>query len=160
LTDQQIRPATLNDLHAISHIEDESFPNPYPRILIERLIRDNADTFLVAVDHSKKVMGYCIVSVDGTFAHLISIAVKQNNRRKGIATALLKEQLAYLEEHDVREIWLEVSAKNTDAIDLYLKLGFTAAETIQSYYSDGSAALRMRIILTEETERLIEKGPS
>jgi len=147
----------LNDLHAISHIEDESFPNPYPQILIETLICDNPDTFLVAVDHTKKVMGYCIVSVDGTFAHLISIAVQQSNRRKGVATALLKEQLAYLEEHDAKELWLEVSAKNTEAIDLYLKLGFIAAETIQSYYSDGSAALRMRINLPAETGRLIEK---
>jgi len=159
LTDQQIRPATLNDLHAISHIEDESFPNPYPPFLIERLIRDNPDTFLVAVDQSKKVMGYCIVSVDGTFAHLISIAVKESNRRKGIATALLKEQLTYLEEHDVKDFWLEVSARNTEAIDVYLKLGFNEVETIQSYYSDGSAALRMRINLPEETGRLIEKGP-
>ena len=147
----------MNDLHAISHIEDGSFPNPYPRILIETLIRDNSATFLVAVDHTKKVMGYCIVSVDGTFAHLISIAVQQSNRRKGVATALLKEQLAYLEEHDVKELWLEVSAKNTEAIDLYLRLGFTEAETIQSYYSDGSAALRMRINLPAETGRLIEK---
>jgi len=159
LTNQQIRPATLNDLHAISHIEDESFPNPYPRILIETLIRDNPDTFLVAVDNTKKVTGYCIVSVDGTFAHLISIAVQQSNRRKGVATALLKEQLAYLEEHDVKELWLEVSAKNTEAIGLYVKLGFTEAETIQSYYSDGSAALRMRINLAEETGRLVEKDP-
>lgn len=157
MTGQQIRPATQNDLHAISHIEEKSFPNPYPRFLIERLIHDNPGTFLVAVDESGRIMGYCIVSMDGTFAHLISIAVVQNNRRKGIATVLLKKQLAYLEEHDVQELWLEVSAKNKEAIALYLKLGFTEAETIQHYYSDGSAALRMRIDLRGAARKLIEK---
>jgi ribosomal-protein-alanine N-acetyltransferase len=157
LTAQQIRPATPNDLNAISHIEDESFPNPYPSFLVERLIHDNPDTFLVAVDESGGIMGYCIVSMDGTLAHLISIAVVQNNRRKGIATALVKEQLAYLEKHDVQELWLEVSAKNKEAIALYLNLGFTKAETIQHYYSDGSAALRMRIDLLGPASRLVEK---
>jgi ribosomal-protein-alanine N-acetyltransferase len=144
LIGQQIRPATQNDLHEISHIEETCFPNPYPPFLIDKLIHDNPDTFIVAVDESGRIVGYCIVLVDGTFAHLISIAVVHNNRRKGIATSLLKEQLTYLKEHNVQQLWLEVSAKNKEAIPLYLKLGFTKAETIQHYYSDGSAALRMR----------------
>jgi ribosomal-protein-alanine N-acetyltransferase len=157
LTSQPIRPATQNDLDAISRIEDESFPNPYPRFLIERLIHDNPDTFLVATDEVGRILGYCIVSLDGMSAHLISIAVVQSNRRKGVATALMKEQLAYLEERDVQGLWLEVSVKNKKAIALYLKLGFTKGETIQRYYSDGSAAQRMWVNLTRTICRLAEK---
>jgi ribosomal protein S18 acetylase RimI-like enzyme len=48
----------------------------------------------------------------------------------------------------VDEIWLEVSANNRSAIALYSKSGFEKLNTIPNYYSNGSDALRMHLIIT------------
>jgi len=75
---------------------------------------------------------------------LISIAVVTEGRRKGVATALLKNLIEYLEAHRVEELWLEVKQNNKEAIKLYEKFDFAGIMVLENYYSDGSAALRMR----------------
>ena len=152
----KFRRAVNEDLLEISRIEEGTFPNPYPHFLMERLIQDFPETFLVASDQSGGIAGYCVSSVEGTSAHLISIAVVKNLRRKGIATELLKNQLVLLEGHGVQELWLEVSTKNREAIDLYLKLGFSKTGVVEHYYSDGSAALKMRLVIPGAVQK--ERG--
>jgi ribosomal-protein-alanine N-acetyltransferase len=142
-----IRTASLSDLPAISDIEDDSFPNPYPLSLLKRLIDDYSESFLVAVDHKAKLVGYCVSSLGGSSAHLISIAVDREFRGNGIATMLLKRTIGYLVAHAAREFYLEVNPKNVEAVGLYGKLGFEKAGVLKEYYSDGSDAITMKIIL-------------
>jgi ribosomal protein S18 acetylase RimI-like enzyme len=70
-----------NDLPAISAIEVDSFTDPYPPALMERLQRDNPGNFFVAENNSSKIVGYCVASEKGEFAHLISIGVLREYRR-------------------------------------------------------------------------------
>jgi ribosomal-protein-alanine N-acetyltransferase len=135
------------DLFDICLIEDESFSSPYPRDLMEKLLEYNPVTFLVATDALGKPKGYAVGSVSGRSAHLISIAVLQDSRRKGAATLLLQELFRRLLEVHVEEVWLEVNTKDMGAIALYLKLGFEKLMTVDHYYSDGAAALKMRLSL-------------
>jgi ribosomal-protein-alanine N-acetyltransferase len=137
----------MADLLGICLIEDESFSSPYPRELMEKLLEYNPDTFLVVTDDSRKLKGYAVGSINGRSAHLISIAVVKDSRRKGAATLLLRELFRRLLELRVEEVWLEVNTKDTGAIALYLKQGFEKLMALEHYYSDGSAALKMRLSL-------------
>lgn len=137
----------MADILSICSIENESFSTPYPRGLMEKLLEYNPDTFLVVRDESRKLKGYTVGSINGRSAHLISIAVLKDSRRKGAATLLLRELFQRLLEFRVEEVWLEVNTKDTGAIALYLKLGFEKLMTVDHYYSDGSAALKMRLSL-------------
>jgi ribosomal-protein-alanine N-acetyltransferase len=91
-----------------------------------------------------------LATTDGRFAHLISIAVLREHRRKGVAGALLQRLVKYLECHGVDELWLEVNIGNKEAIDLYEKFGFLRMMILENYYSDGAPALRMRLGLNKE----------
>jgi ribosomal-protein-alanine N-acetyltransferase len=140
-------------LPAISAIEDDSFPAPYPPSLLERLLNVCPESFFVAIDQSGELAGYCVFTLGGMTAHLISIAVSRNFRRRGIALALLRRAIEYLTAHAVDELWLEVSLRNAEAVTLYGKMGFEKRGVLKKYYSDGSDAVRMCLVLRETNPR-------
>jgi len=104
----------------------------------------------VAEEAPGKLVGYCVSSIEGKLAHLISIAVLTKGRRKGVATALLRNLIEHLGGQRVDELWLEVKEGNKEAIRLYGKFGFARMMILENYYSDGSSALRMRMSLKKQ----------
>jgi ribosomal-protein-alanine N-acetyltransferase len=144
----------MSDLPAICAIEDDSFPSPYPRFLLQRLLQYYGDRFFVAVIENSELIGYCVCSTEGESAHLISIAVHRDFRRRGYGTALLQKVITNVAEDGVGELWLEVSVKNTEAISVYTKTGFERLQEIPNYYSDGSGAVRMRLKIRQGTGNL------
>ncbi len=81
-------------------------------------------------------------------AHLISIAVIREHQRSGVGTALLENLIMLLRRHAIEELWLEVNLENKGAIELYENFGFARVMILENYYSNGSAALRMRLSLS------------
>jgi len=153
----RIRTATESDLPNIALVENSSFDQPYPFDLLKRLMRQFGNTFLVA-EEKGKVVGYSAASMKHGSAHLISIGVLGENRRRGVATSLLNNLIRILRRCGVDELWLEVKLENNEAIALYERFGFERRCIVQNYYSDGSAALRMRLgidkdVLTTERRR-------
>lgn len=71
----------------------------------------------------------CIDHID-----IISIAVKPEFRKKGIAQALFN----YLEQINAQNLtlFLEVRSTNAPAINLYTKLGFKQISTRENYYQN------------------------
>jgi ribosomal-protein-alanine N-acetyltransferase len=118
------------------------------------LLDDARNNFLVAEDGNGALVGYSVSSIEGKLAHLISIAVPTEGRRKGVATALLKNLIDYLVAHRVEELWLEVKQANKDAIKLYEKFHFETMMVLENYYSDGSAALRMRMSFKKQVVKV------
>ena len=113
-----------------------------------RLLRDHPTGFFVAEIGSGQVVGYCICSRERKLAHLLSIGVLQEYRRRKIATSLIQVLLVQLSSR-IRELWLEVNTANDEAVKFYEGLGFNRVMIIENYYSDGSHALRMRLVLDE-----------
>ena len=141
------RLASLSDLAEICAIEDTAFTEPYPRSLLEQLVRECSQSFFVATNDAEQILGYCVCTISGRSAHLISIAVDSNLRRKGLGTTLLRRAIESLTAIGVHELWLEVKTDNLEAIGLYRNFGFKTEGLLKAYYSDGSDALRMNLIL-------------
>jgi len=142
----RIRLAKPADLYAIYHIEESSFSEPYPHSLLSKLLRDFPNSYLVAEIDRGTIVGYCVASDDGDFAHLISIGVLLKYRRRGVGTALIQELLEKLRLR-VRELRLEVNQRNAEAIKLYEDLGFKRTSVIENYYADGSPAVKMELTI-------------
>jgi ribosomal-protein-alanine N-acetyltransferase len=119
-----------------------------------RLQRTHSESFFVAENNSSELVGYCVASEKERFAHLISIGVLREHRRKGVGAALLKTLLAWLNDRPVDELWLEVNTGNKAAITFYERFGFARVMTIENYYADGSPAARMMLSMREHAERL------
>jgi ribosomal-protein-alanine N-acetyltransferase len=144
LKSSRIKRATESDLPKIVLIENSSFDQPYPFDMLKKLLQQYGDSFLVA-EESGKLVGYCSASMKGGSAHLISIGVLREYRRRGVGTSLLKHLIRFLRKGGVDELWLEVKSENKEAVSLYEKFGFERLNIVEDYYSDGSAALRMRL---------------
>jgi len=85
-----------------------------------------------------------VFSGSARVGHVISIAVLQEYRRRGIGSALMSEALNIFEEkYDVDSVYLEVRVSNQPAINMYEKFGFVKARIIRSYYRDGEDAYVM-----------------
>lgn len=82
-------------------------------------------------DGEGNIAGYIIYSESDVF-ELQRIAVRESERRKGLADRLMKKLLEVTEGR----IILEVRSKNLPAIGLYNKYGFSRIGVRKGYYSD------------------------
>lgn len=64
---------------------------------------------------------------------IYSFYVLKEFRQKGIATMLLKQATAFLEEMGARSIFLNVAATQEDAIYLYKKMGFVQIGSYKNF---------------------------
>lgn len=86
------------------------------------------------------LIGVITYSVGVDFADIEDVAVKKEERRKGIANALVEMAIedSFLA---VDKIFLEVRERNESAINLYKKNGFNQISIRKKYYEDGENAL-------------------
>lgn len=142
------RLANASDLPGICAVERRSFQEDvYPSFLLEKLILDRQAMFYVLTDELGGIIGYCVAKVEGSYSHLISLAVLPERRRLGGAIQMLSELFAVTKRFGIREVRLEVRTGNTPAIRLYRRFGFRDESVLEHYYSDGSTALSMRMLI-------------
>ena len=69
-------------------------------------------------------------------AHIISVGVRRNFRRRGIGELLMLNCFSKCVRSTYSAISLEVRSSNKAAQELYLKHGFLVEGTRKAYYSD------------------------
>ena len=137
-----IRPATHNDLDAIHRIEKESFPSPWRREFFESELTAPGRFALVATREGK-VIGYVFAMWIFDEMHINKIAVTGDERRKGIANALMDRCFDFAREHGVEMISLEVRESNKTAQAFYKTLQFESSYVRPRYYPDNETAVVM-----------------
>ena len=107
----------------------------------------------------QRLVGYLICSRYDTVWHLMNLAVDVDRQRMGLASALLAELYARVED-DTARFTLEVRRSNHIAIHLYEREGFRAAGVRRRYYQDnGEDALVMWRTPSTLAERSGRHGP-
>ena len=130
-------------LDQVYAIEIESFRYPYPKHLLRHFLALFPDFFLIAL-HGEKVTGYIVGAIRRrVLGHIISLAVKKEYRRKGIAWRLLEKLEDQFRKNGVKIFRLEVEATNDAAVSLYLRRGFKMAYVIPNYYPGGEPCVVM-----------------
>jgi ribosomal protein S18 acetylase RimI-like enzyme len=97
---------------------------------LSRLFGKEPIKFLVA-EVGGKVVGTTIVNNRGEIGYISTVMVHPDHRRKGIATRLLKDAVAYIQKRRMHRAVLHVDSTNTPAISVYAKMGFKAFERIE-----------------------------
>ena len=152
-----IRRAGPSDLISVMEINLKTLPEHYSDYFYESLLAELPEAFLVAEINNKHV-GYIMCKTEFGFSnfkklgfvkkgHVVSIAVLDEYRRKGIANALVEESINGVKLRNCDEFYLEVRCSNTAAVRLYEKLGFAIRQQLNSYYRDGEDAYLMAIEL-------------
>lgn len=141
------RSARKTDLDQILAIENESYPKPWPQKAFEVELSKSAsgaNIFIVALDRdSGDIMGYAMGDKISDFLGILNIAVRQDMRKKGVGTLLVKELERQAFKAGLRSSTLEVREVNEKAVNLYKKLGYTIKGRREKYYDNTDDALLM-----------------
>jgi ribosomal-protein-alanine N-acetyltransferase len=129
-----IRRLTYADLPQVIAIERRAFPTPWSLAMFVLELSKPSGICLAAVGPSGLV-GYCVCSRYDTVWHIMNVAVAPEHRREGIATELLADLFARVDEPEPR-FTLEVRRSNAGAIALYERHGFRGAGLRRRYYQD------------------------
>jgi ribosomal-protein-alanine N-acetyltransferase len=79
-------------------------------------------------------VGFMLLLFVAEDAELLTVAVRPDARRQGVATALLGDFFALAQERKATNAFLEVAADNVPAQRLYARLGFLVEGTRRDYY--------------------------
>jgi len=157
LDDCNIRRAESSDLISVMEINLKTLPEHYSDYFYESLLAEIPEAFIVAEIGGKHV-GYIMCKTEYGFSnfkklgfvkkgHMVSIAVLDEYRKKGIGKALVEESVNGVKLKKCDEFYLEVRSSNNDAVRLYEKLGFVIRQKLDAYYRDGEDAYLMAIEL-------------
>ncbi|AEB96029.1 MAG: ribosomal protein S18-alanine N-acetyltransferase [Saccharolobus sp.] len=150
-----IRNARADDIDSIIRINRLALPENYPYYFFVEHVRDWGEAFFVAVVDSE-IVGYIMPRIETGFSnlrsfiplvkkgHVVSIAVLEEFRRRGIGKRLLLSSMEKMKEiYGAEEVYLEVRVSNIPAISLYEKLGYKKVKLLKHYYADGEDAYLM-----------------
>lgn len=143
----RIRPAEESDLPRIAWIEEAAFHDPWPFELLSYEFRHPRAFVLVASWGNAEPSGYISFRHGGGEAELMRLAVAPDERRRGLARALVERGLERLRREKIQSCHLEVRMDNASAIACYRSLGFERSGRRRSYYRDGEDALLFSLTL-------------
>ncbi len=129
-----IRRLTFADLQQIIAIERRAFPTPWSLAMFVLELSKSTGWCLAAL-RGDLMLGYIVCSRYDTVWHIMNVAVDPIYRRRGVATALLTDLIARIDDVHARYT-LEVRESNVGAIALYERYGFRAAGRRRRYYQD------------------------
>lgn len=142
VADFAIREAARGDLDAVHAIERASFPAPWRREFFETEL-DAPGRFTLVATRDAVVIGYVFAMWIFDEMHVNKIAVTSDERRKGIAQALMDRCFEFSREHNIETISLEVRESNHAAQAFYRQLGFESVYARPRYYPDLETAIVM-----------------
>ena len=146
----KLRKFAPDDLQSVMQINRVCLPENYTDFFFIDLHERFPETFIVA-EEDGKIVGYIMSRIEVGLSnfglgglmrkgHVVSIAVLPQNRRKGVAQALINTAMDGMRYYKAKQCFLEVRVTNDVGIALYKKLGFEISRTINGYYSDGEDA--------------------
>lgn len=126
------RGMAAEDLDRVMAIENEIYVQPWTR--------GNFHDSLIAGYHcrimelSGEIVGYSVVSVGASEAHLLNLSIAVQWQRRGLGRELLSFMIGLAREVFVHKIYLEVRPSNLAGRALYAGAGFSEVATRRDYY--------------------------
>lgn len=142
-----VEPATPRDAPRLAQLHGASFHRGWGEGEFEQMLREPS-TLVHRLRLGGKVIGFAASRMAADEAEVLSIALDERHRGRGLSRNLLLTHLGHLAGRGVRTIFLEVEENNQPARRLYERLGFTVVGRRERYYQqrDGEQlnALLMR----------------
>ncbi len=130
-----LRQMAPSDLEAVLSIERESFATPWTRgMFLSELVEENR--FWLVAEEAGDVVAYGGIMVVGEDAHLMNLAVRVGQRRRGIGRALFEALRHEAASRGAERLTLEVRPSNVEARGLYESEGLAMTGVRPDYYAD------------------------
>lgn len=131
-----VEKANESDIKFIASLEKDTFSMPQSENELNKMLHTDTNVLLVAKCDGERA-GYIGAYTVCRESDIVTVAVSECFRRKGIAKELLKALFGSLSgESDV--VFLEVRESNAPARSLYCSLGFCETGVRKGYYKNPS----------------------
>ncbi|MCC7529085.1 MAG: ribosomal protein S18-alanine N-acetyltransferase [Candidatus Melainabacteria bacterium] len=136
----ELRTLADNDLDEVMDIEPVAFGNHHwSRQSFINELDNRLGKYYAAVDASTgQLVGYSGFWLIGDEAHITTLAVHPDCRRKRIGEVLLINNILAARQAGAKWLTLEVRVSNEKAQNLYFKFGFKNLGIRRHYYQDNS----------------------
>lgn len=134
-----IKNMTPDDIDGVIKIEESAYgDHHWSKESFLNEIKNDLARYYVAYTQDGNLAGYAGCWHILEEAHITTIAISPDCRRKHIAQSLLKRIIDDCYIAKIKYITLEVRVSNTPAINLYSKYGFSSFGTRKKYYQDNN----------------------
>ncbi|MCJ1274118.1 N-alpha-acetyltransferase mak3 [Puttea exsequens] len=161
-------------LSAIRQLISRDLSEPYSIYVYRYFLYQWGDLCFMALDEKDSLIGVVISKLEphrgGPLrGYIAMLAVRKENRGKGVATKLVRMAVDRMIDQDAAEIVLETEVTNSAAMKLYEQLGFLRSKRLHRYYLNGNSAFRFMLLLKEtsplyadeyENDQLPQRPPS
>lgn len=133
-----------DDLDRVIEIENDGFDHPWSADLLRREMVHDWSTILLATEprpgpggaSREAIVGFVVYWVVHDELHVLNLATAVEDRRRGVALALMEEATARARRAGAALATLEVRRSNEPAQALYRKLGYRQVGVRPNYYVD------------------------
>lgn len=153
-----IRKMTLQDVPAVSALDQMSFTLPWPERSFRFEVSDNPAARCWVADVEGRVVGMIVGWLLVDELHVATIATHPDFRRQGIARKLLSQALLYAMNEGAESSFLEVRESNLAAQDMYRKFGYEAMGRRRRYYKDNDEDAILMTLDVLNRNHLLEVG--
>ena len=129
----QVEPATLRDAPKLAQLHGASFHRGWGEGEFEGMLSER-NTLVHRLRLGRKIIGFAVSRIAADEAEILSIAIDEDQRGRGLSRNLLMTHLGHLAGRGVRTIFLEVEENNQPARRLYEWAGFGVVGRRERYY--------------------------
>ena len=138
--------ASPRHLPELETLEKRCFSLPWTEEMLMGQLPDDSHEFLAAESETGGLLGYVGMMTVLDEGYISNVAVAPEQRRQGIADALITELLERAALRALSFVTLEVREHNEPAIALYAKHGFAPVGQRKNYYE---APVENAILMTK-----------
>jgi ribosomal-protein-alanine N-acetyltransferase len=141
-----IRPLTMDHLQEALRLNIRCFRNGdnYTKHTFEYLLNEPRTLSYRMVTPADEMVAFAFVMVnENKAAHLTTIGVAPEHRRRKLAVKMLDHLDDSLRNRGITTMMLEVRVSNTTAQDLYRRAGYIIVQRINKYYNNGEDCFLM-----------------
>jgi len=132
-----VEPASLRDARRLAQLHGESFHRGWGEGEFEGMLTER-NTLVHRLRIGRNTVGFAVSRMAADEAEILSIAVAESHRGRGLSRNLLLTHLGHLAGRGVRTVFLEVEENNQPARRLYDGTGFAVAGRRERYYREAN----------------------
>jgi len=144
-----VSPAGTRDAEQLAALHADAFRRGWSVEEFERLLIEHN----VVADRAMsgaRLVGFVISRLAADEAEILSIAVAESHRGRGLARKLLDVHVRRLAAYGIASVFLEVGEHNIPARRLYAGLGFREVGRRESYYMDAGKETGTALVLRRD----------
>ncbi len=142
----EIQRLTIEHLPEVLRLNLRCFRNGdnYTKHTFEYLLNEPKTLSYRTITPAGEIVAFAFVMVnENNAAHLTTIGVAPEHRRRKVAVKLLEHLENALSNRQIGTVMLEVRVSNTTAQELYRRIGYTIVQRIGKYYNNGEDCFLM-----------------